>query len=683
MTSRSSKARLIFKAAILGALYFATAWLGLRFSPVSGFATLVWPPTGIALAALALYGPRLWPGIFLAATAVNFLTGAPLHVAVAIGVGNTLGPLAAARMLVWAGFRPALDRLKDVFALTVFAAAISTTISATIGTASLMVGGIAGFEAFVATWRAWWIGDMLGVLIFTPLILTWLRVPSPRGFRVLRFLETLALMAAFAASAWIIFGDVLADPAASASFLYIIAPPIIWAALRFSPREATTGMFIVAILAIWGTVTGHGPFVRMSISESLFYLQAFMGVVTVSATVIAINAEERRRVEEDLKKSNHDLTRETKRLGEEKGRTEALLAGIGEGVIAVDRRGRILAMNPAAERMFEVDLQEMRGRHVSEAIALQDEKGRPVPEDDRPINISLKTGRTVSTSLASALYFTRKDGSRFPIAVTSAVVKVGGELHGGIDVFRDISKEKEIDRAKTEFVSLASHQLRTPLTTAKWYMELLQSDGKALKPEQKTNMEEVRRSMQRMSELVNDLLSVSRIERGVFSVAQTRVDPVELTKKVIEDYRLQLQEKGMMLKESYDDPPKAVMADPQLLHIAIEDLVSNGIKYNSPGGTLTIGLSRKRAGEAIGGRKAAKDSLLITIADNGWGIPTHQQEKIFTKFFRAKNVLDREVEGTGLGLYITKAIIEKTGGEIWFESQEGKGTSFFVLLPAA
>lgn len=683
MSSRASTARLIRKATVLGAIYFATAWLGLRFSPVSGFATLIWPPTGIALAALALYGPRLWPGIFLAATAVNFLTGAPLHVAVAIGVGNTLGPLAAARMLVWARFRPALDRLKDIFALTVFAASVSTAISATIGTLSLTAGGIAGFEAFVSTWRAWWIGDMLGVLIFAPLILTWLKPTSEPGFRFVRLLERIALLAIFATSSWLVFGGVLADPAAAASFIYVFAPPVIWAALRFSPRETATGVFIISVVAIWGTVTGHGPFVRASISESLFYLQVFMGVVAVSGMVVAINAEERRRVEEELKQSNHELTREARRLSEEKGRTEALLASLGEGVIAVDRRGRVVAMNPAAERMFEVDFRGIRGRHVSEAIVLQDEKGRPIPEDERPITISLKTGKTNSTSLAAALYFTRKDGSRLPIAVTSTVVKAGSDLLGGVDVFRDISKEKEIDRAKTEFVSLASHQLRTPLTTAKWYLELLQSDGNGFSSGQKTNLEEVRRSFQRMSELVNDLLSVSRIERGVFSAVQARVDPVELTKKVIEDYRLQLEEKGITLEETYDGPPEAVIADPQLLHIALEDLVSNGIKYSSSRGTLTIVLSRKRTGEEVGGRKVRKDSLLIAVADTGWGIPKHQQDQIFTKFFRAKNVLDREVEGTGLGLYITKAIVEKFGGEIWFESEEGKGTTFFVLLPSA
>jgi PAS domain S-box-containing protein len=683
MTSRASKARLVLKAAILGALYFATAWLGLRFSPVSGFATLVWPPTGIALAALALYGPRLWPGIFLAATAVNFLTGAPLHVAVAIGVGNTLGSLAAWRVLVWAGFRPTTDRLKDIFALTSFAAPVAATISATVGTLSLTVGGIAGLEAFVSTWRAWWIGDLLGILIFAPFLLTWFRPWTREDFRFWRLLEATSLLATFAAAAWLLFGGVLADPAAAASFLYVIAPPIIWAALRFPPRETASGVFIISFVAIWGTVTGHGPFVRMSVSESLFYLQVFMAVIAVSAMVIAINAEERRRAEDDLKKSNREITREARRLSEEKSRTEALLESLGEGVISVDRRGRVVTMNPAAERMFEVDIASARGRHVSEAIVLRDEKGRPVPEDERPINVSLKTGKTVSTSLAAALYFTRKDGSRLPIAVTSGVVKAGGETLGGVDIFRDISKEKEIDRAKTEFVSLASHQLRTPLTTARWYLELMQAEEKALSPEQKTNLEELRRSMQRMSELVNDLLSVSRIERGVFSAAQTRVDPVELAKKAIEDYRLQMREKGIVLQERYDDPPKAVIADPQLLHIALEDLVSNAIKYNSPRGTLSVILGRKRAGETIGGRKAGKDSLLITVADTGWGIPKHQQEKIFTKFFRAQNVLDREVEGTGLGLYITKAIVEKAGGEIWFESEEGKGTSFFVLLPAA
>ena len=197
------KQRLTFAAEVvaLATLYALTARLGLRLDAVSGFAALVWPPTGIALWALLVSRGRLWPGVFIGAAIANVLTGAPLPVALGIGVGNTLEAAFAASLLRRIpGFRLSLDRLSDALGLIVLAAAISSTISATIGVASLSLGGLVPMERFGQTWRAWWLGDCIGDLLVAPMLLVW--ATSLRRFRrPRRVLEAAALGVCLVAAA--------------------------------------------------------------------------------------------------------------------------------------------------------------------------------------------------------------------------------------------------------------------------------------------------------------------------------------------------------------------------------------------------------------------------------------------------------------------------------------------------
>ncbi|MBI4509840.1 MAG: MASE1 domain-containing protein [Deltaproteobacteria bacterium] len=277
-------------------LYAVVGRLGLMLDAVGGFATLVWPPTGISLALLLTQGYRLWPGVWLGALVVNVWTGAPLPVAAGIATGNSLeailGALALRRI---PGFRPSLERLTDVVGLVVLAAGLSTMVSATVGVSSLFLGGVVPPSRFWVTWQAWWLGDVLGDLVVAPLLLTW-RGGFTSRVRPHRLLEGLVLALLLAWTALYVSLDGLV-PIATAPFQqpYVLAPLFIWAALSFQQRGAASATFLVSVISIWGTAVGHGPFPQGTLAERLMGLQVFMGMVATSFLLLAVVVSERNR----------------------------------------------------------------------------------------------------------------------------------------------------------------------------------------------------------------------------------------------------------------------------------------------------------------------------------------------------------------------------------------------------
>ena len=299
--SRTRQLKYSGKIAAIAILYVLAARAGLRLDAISGFATLVWPPSGIALATLLLGGFELWPGIYIGALIANVLTGASIPVALGIAAGNTLEALLGAYALTrLPKFRLSLDSVRDAVALIVFAAGISTLVSATIGVASLNLGGILPREHIAETWRAWWIGDTIGVLLVAPVILSW----GGRGkisVSAERLIEMAALAIAVVISSLLIFvvvGNGDGDPFKKAYFMF---PLMIWAAIRFGLGGAVTTTFFVSLIAVWGTVLGRGPFVHSTLHTSLFALQVFMGVSAATFLILGASTSERQRAEAELR----------------------------------------------------------------------------------------------------------------------------------------------------------------------------------------------------------------------------------------------------------------------------------------------------------------------------------------------------------------------------------------------
>jgi signal transduction histidine kinase len=300
------------QVAVLAAIYVVAARAGLMLDAVSGFASLVWAPTGIALAAVLLLGRRVWPGVFIGAFAANALTGAPVLVALGIATGNTLEAVIGAYALRRvAGFHLALDRLRDVLALILFAATLSTMISATIGVASLYLAGMVEPRNVAETWRTWWVGDAIGALLVAPLILVWASrarvTPSPR-----RFAEAGLLMLGLVVASFLLYIVPINRNDDPLGHVYVFFPLLMWAAIRFGQQGAVTATVLVSAIAVAGTTLGQGPFMQPTVHESLFALQTFMGVTGATFLVLGASISERERSKEELRVAR-DLARAANR----------------------------------------------------------------------------------------------------------------------------------------------------------------------------------------------------------------------------------------------------------------------------------------------------------------------------------------------------------------------------------
>ena len=350
---------------------------------------------------------------------------------------------------------------------------------------------------------------------------------------------------------------------------------------------------------------------------------------------------------------------------------KAILASVGDGLVVVDKEGKILTVNNAFENLVGWKGKEVLGKLLVEVVPREDETGNIMPFNERILTKVLSSSSS-STTTTTTWYYTRKDKTRFPAASIITPFILEGKIIGAVEVFRDITREKEIDKAKTEFISLASHQLRTPLAAVRWYSEMLLADdvGK-LNKGQKKYLNEVYDGTLRMVDLVNAILNVSRIELGVFAIRHEPTNVVLLMQEVIAEQKPQIDMKKLKFSSSFEKNIPIIQADPKLLHMVVQNLLSNAVKYTPEDGAIEVSLSLDNI----------KKALLIKVADTGWGIPKHQQDTIYDKFFRADNVRQKDTEGTGLGLYIVKSIMDNSGGKIWFESEENKGTTFYVTLP--
>lgn len=294
-------------AAILGlaAVYILAGKLGLTLALVNSSATAVWPPTGIAIAALLLFGRRLWPGVLIGAFLVNLLTTSGVGSSIGIAVGNTLEAVVAARLVDRFAHGPhAFERLPDVFKFAFLAGFLATNLSATIGTTTLVLFGLAPLADFGPVWFTWWLGDLGGALLLAPAILVW--ATDHEGI-LSRPVEKLALAATTVATAMFLFGGTQDLSINREPLAFLTFPVLVWAAASFGPRETTAVLLVVVAIADWGTLRGFGPFARGDVNTSLLFLQAFMTVAAITSDGLAAAIVDRRRAQEQVRSTEHRL----------------------------------------------------------------------------------------------------------------------------------------------------------------------------------------------------------------------------------------------------------------------------------------------------------------------------------------------------------------------------------------
>ncbi|PYJ69548.1 MAG: hypothetical protein DME76_08590 [Verrucomicrobia bacterium] len=284
---------------ILIVIYFIAGKLGLMLASLHASASPVWPPAGIALAAILLLGNRVWPAIFIGAFLVNATTAGNIATSFAIATGNMLEALAGAWLVnQFAGGKNFCDRPQGVFKFAL-AAAISTIVSPIFGVTSLALAGFADWTHYGAIWLTWWLGDATGDLVFTPLVLLW-SVASKRRWNKKEAAEVGALLLLLVLLSGLVFGGWIEISGRNYPIAFIFGPVVIWTAFRFTQRETATGIFILSAVAVWGTLHGFGPFVRETENQSLLALQWWTAVLTITAMALSAGMAERRRIEEEL-----------------------------------------------------------------------------------------------------------------------------------------------------------------------------------------------------------------------------------------------------------------------------------------------------------------------------------------------------------------------------------------------
>lgn len=271
----------------------------------------------------------------------------------------------------------------------------------------------------------------------------------------------------------------------------------------------------------------------------------------------------------------------------------------------------------------------------------------------------------------TATYYISKNYDSPEILVLSECIVVTSIFIIGNSIINEVEQFARLNKMKSEFVSVASHQLRTPLSAINWETELLLSKFKeGLTEKQKETVETISQLSKRMARLVSDLLDVARIDQGRLVLKKEKIDLIKLTGEVIRDILPLAQAHNVQIVFG-DKNPALILGDPEKLKLVVENLLSNAIKYTARKGLVEISF------------KNENKSIICSIRDNGVGIPENQQKQVFEKFFRSDNVVKHQTEGTGLGLYIAKNIIEQSGGDIWFNSKENFGSVFNFSVPKA
>lgn len=351
-----------------------------------------------------------------------------------------------------------------------------------------------------------------------------------------------------------------------------------------------------------------------------------------------------------------DADAERKKAEEERDKTLAIITNLADGLLVLDQNNKLSLINPQAENFFAIEAKNIIGKSVLELSAFQNLEPLISLIGEKPRGIFRK-----ELSIKENLI----------LEVSVIPIVKGEEGFDTLVILHDITREKLIEKMKAEFVSVAAHQLRTPLSAIKWTLKMiLDGDLGEVSEQQKDFLEKAYQSNERMINLINDLLNVTRIEEGRFLYKPILTSIEDIVQSVLNSYKEMIERKNINLE--FQKPEKELpktKIDVEKISLAIQNLLDNAIKYNREGGKIIISL------------KHIGDKIEFSIKDNGVGIPKDQQERVFSKFFRGANALKMETEGSGLGLFIAKNIIEAHGGNLWFESEENVGTTFYFTIP--
>lgn len=349
-----------------------------------------------------------------------------------------------------------------------------------------------------------------------------------------------------------------------------------------------------------------------------------------------------------------------------------VLDSLYDAVIAIDRFGKVAIANSAVTKMLGFSPNELIGQSLEHFFKIQDRNGIGIPITDIYKNATTQINFDENMPF---MYLIGRHDQKTPTQIycsnTPATDKSGIK---SILIFRDVGKQNDYSSIQLDFVSMASHELRTPLTSIIGYLSVFMDENKkTFNKEQTEFLDRIMISAKQLAGLIENLLNVSKVERNAFSINSQPVDWTAFLTKAVEDNRINAANKNITLALKIPPQLPKVNADPIRILEVVNNLISNAINYTKEGGHIEVGASIQN------------NEVITYVRDNGMGIPKHAQARLFTKFFRVKGALDQSSnsKGTGLGLYLTKSIVDLHHGRIWVESEQGKGSTFFFTLHAS
>ncbi|MCI0745145.1 MAG: MASE1 domain-containing protein [Verrucomicrobia subdivision 3 bacterium] len=654
---------------LLAGVYFCIGKFGLKLAFLHTSASPVWPPTGLALAALLLWGYRLWPGVFAGALLVNLTTlGTSVVADTGIAVGNTLEALLGAWFTHrFANGPRAFERAQDILRFVALAAIPSTALSATFGVTSLCVDGAAPWPQYLAIWVTWWLGDFVSDIVVAPFLLLWIGWRArDRTIDVKRAIEGVGLLLSIFAAGLIVF---LAPMIFGKSypFAYLAIPPLLWAGYRFGPRGAAACALIMSSVALWGTLRGFGPFARPDPNLSLLFLQAFMATVTLTALVVAA------------------LVTESKRAAQAMGESEArfrLLADSAPVLIWVNDRQGCQFVNRAYTEFFGSPMDDLLGFGWAKFVH---------PDDYNRYVEGYKRAAAALVPFRGEVRCRRADGEyRWLLSTGLPRFLPSGEFAGYVGSSTDITEivqaRETLARSRKELEDLVlertaklresiaeleafsyslSHDMRAPIRAIQGFSQIALTEfGEKVGPPATDYLKKVISAATRMDRLIQDVLTLSRLSRQEITLAS--IDVEKLIRDIISE-RPELQPPRADIE--IVSPLPSMRGHMASLTQCVTNLLDNAVKFVSRGVKPRVRVYSE----------LVQQHVRLWIEDNGIGIPPEAQRQLFQMFSRLHS--ERDYAGTGIGLAIVRKAAERMGGQTGVESEPGRGSRFWLQLP--
>ncbi len=623
------------QVAIVAAVYFGAAKLGLNLKVGHGVISPVWPPTGIAIAALLLLGPRLWPAVAIGAFAGNATSGVSLGVAAAIAIGNTLEAVVAVYLLRRVRFRLSFERVIDVLSFALLGALASAAVAATNGVTVLAIADSPAASPFGSRWLLWWLGDASGALLVAPLILVWATRP-PFHFPARRLAEgALLLLALAGVGAAIFLGGLWRYP-------YLLFPLLLWASVRFTQLGAVSASFLLAALGVAGIVSENTPLGGSDDTVSVQILQALVAVVAISLLVLGASLSERDAAEASLRQAAIGLAEAQS------------LAHIGSW--EWDIAGNRVTWSDELYRIY--DLTPERGELNYEAYL-----SRIHPGDRDHVRSEIESALDERRAFETTHRIVLEDGhervvqgrGRVILDRTDHPVRMVGTA-------QDVTERRRVEQVQENILSSVSHELRTPLTAILGFAVTLKERWPTLTDEGREHMISlVAAQAERLERLLTDLLDVDRLRHGRLRAETEPTDLGALVHGVVA---------GRLAPRDVEVHGDGVMAevDPAKVERIVDNLLANAERHTPDGTPIEVWVEPNGKG------------VLLRVDDRGPGVPDVEKGAIFEAFTRGREV---EAPGVGVGLSLVAQFAALHGGRAWVEDREGGGASFRVLLPGA